>query len=233
MNTRAPFENFPNKPSRFGLFADFLNAGDAAGFSSFTYASGSAAVINTEVGGALRLSGNAATDDSGINHQATNAAFGLVQGKDLVYLARVRFGETTSTDMPVQCDCAAGLATLDTSIIASPPTAGIYFRKDDGDDLLDCVVRAGGLDIGLSLGVMSVAKDTWYELAIKISPDPSVSGRGNVTFYVDGQQKAGLSLSTLAMASTSMLAPFVAFLSGNNLGTKFCDVDYYGAEQVR
>jgi hypothetical protein len=233
MITRNPFENFPQRPARFGLWADFLSAWSAAAFTASLAATGTAAVIDTEVGGALRLSGAATTDDSGVNHQATNAGFGLILGKEILYLTRVRFGESTSVDMPTQCDFAAGLSVLDTTILASAPTAGIYFRKDDGDALLDVVIRGASAEVGVVTGVYSVVKDVWYELAIRISPDPSTSGKGSVTFYVDGTQVASLSASSLPMASASMLAPFVSFLSGNALGTKYVDVDFYGAEQLR
>lgn len=233
MITTLPFATFPTKPNRFGVWADFCNAGQASAFTATLASSGTATIIDTEVGGVLRLSGAATTDDSGVNHQDTNAAFGLVLGKEILYQTRVRFGESTSTDMPAQCDFAAGLAVLDTTILASAPAAGFYFRKDDGDALLDCVVRAGSAEVGLSLGAFTVEKDVWYDLEIRISPDPSTSGKGTVTFYVNGSQVASISLSSLPMAGTSMLAPFNAFLSGNNLGTKYVDVDYRGAEQAR
>jgi hypothetical protein len=233
MTTRPPFENFPQTPSSFGLWADFTSAGMASAFTSTLAASGTATVLSTEPGGAIRLSGAATTDDSGVNYQATHSGFGLVLGKEILFACRARFGESTSTDMPTQCEFAAGLSVQDTTTIASAPTDGIYFRKDDGDNLLDCVVRAGSAEVGLSTGAFTMAKDTWYSFAIRVTPDPSTSGKGTVTFYVDGASVASIQISSLPMAASAMFAPFAAFLSGNNLGTKYVDLDYLGAQQAR
>lgn len=233
MNTRPPFENFPAKPGYFGLFADFLSAGQAAAFTATAISSGAASVLDTIPGGVLKLAAAATTDDSGVNYQATNSGFGLVLDKELWFLSRVRFDETTSTDVETQSDFFAGFSVMDTSIVASAPSAGIYFRKDDGDALLDCVVRGASAEVAVVTGVATLVSDTWYELAIRIAMDPSTSGKGTVTYYVDGTQVASVNASSLPMYSASMLAPFVAFQSGNATGTKWLEVDYIGAQQKR
>lgn len=233
MITRPPFENFPSAPGYFGHWADFTSAGAADCFTATLIASGTAAVIDTVVGGALRLSGAATTDNSGVNHQLTNAAYGLVLAKEIQYEARVRFGESTSANVVTESDMYAGLSTLDTSIVISNPTNGIYFRKDDGDTNLDCIVRFGSTDVGTAIAAATVAVDTWYVLSIRITCDSVTSGKATITFYLDGTQIASMSLSSLTMAASAMMAPMCCFLTGDGTGTKYLDVDYYGAQQQR
>ena len=227
------FTNFPysNPPVAYKA-CDFMTDEDLTEFVATAISSGSASVIDTDVYGCARLTAAATTDDSGVEVQRDAAWIALATSKRIRYETRVRFGESTSTDMPTQCDFFAGIATLDTSIIASAPTNGIYFRKDDGDDYLDIVIRTGGSDVAAVTAVASLSKDVWYRLSIDIQMDSS-SGVGAVTFYLDGTAKYSATFASGLPASTSMMAEFVAFQSGNALGTKYLDVDYIVAEVQR
>lgn len=229
--TRPPFDGFPNKPATFGVFEDFLKP--VTGWTATAIASGTAALRDDITGGAIRLSGAATTDDSGVNYQATNSGFGLELGKSVQFLARFRFGESTSSNMPDQSDLWLGLANVDTSVVASAPTAFIGFRKDDGDALLDCVIRGAGAEVAVVLGAATLAKNVWYEVAIQVTPDPTTSGRGSVTYWLNGTQIASITVAALPMSAASILTPVCAFQSGDNTGTKFLDLDYIGAQEVR
>lgn len=228
------FENFPtgNPPAAY-KWEDFVTDEALTEFVATAIASGTNVVGDTDVGGVARLSGAATTDDSGCELQRDAAWLALPLGKTLRFETRIRFGETTSVLMPTQSDFFAGIGTLDASIIASAPTNGIYFRKDDGDDLLDLVVRVAGADSVSSLGAFTVAKDVWYRLGFMVTVDSVTSGKGTVTFYVDGTSYGSFTLATGLPLVASMMSEFVAFQTGDALGTKYVDIDYIGAEITR
>lgn len=232
-NANYFFKNFPtgNPPAVHNVH-DFLTDEELTEFVATAISSGTSAVIDTEVGGVLRLSGAATTDDSGNEVQQDAGWVLLVTDKRIKFSARVRFGESTSTNMPTQSDFFCGIATLDTSIIASAPTNGIYFRKDDGDDYLDVVIRTGAAEITAIPAVYTLSKDVWYRLEIDIQMGAS-SGVGTVTFYVDGTAKYSATYAAGLPASTSAMSKFCAFQTGAADGTKYVDLDWLAVEVQR
>lgn len=226
------FENFPTgNPPACIVSRDFMTDEDLTEFVATAIASGTNAVIDTEPCGVARLSGVATTDDSGCELQYDAGGVALSLSQTIKFSTRVRFGESTSTDMPTQCDFYTGICTLDTSIIASAPTNGIYFRKDDGDDYIDLVIRTAAADVIVATAAATAVKDTWMRLEIQIVMN-ATSGSGTVTFYKDGTTIGSFNTTSLP-ASTSIMSMFSAFQTGNNLGTKYVDIDWIAVEQTR
>ncbi len=84
---------------------------------------------------------NAAADNDVNSLQLRDVASGQVAehwkwvaGKRLWFEARFKVSDATQSDLVI------GLHITATTPVASAPTDGIYFRKDDGDRLLDLVV---------------------------------------------------------------------------------------------
>ena len=86
-------------------------------------------------GGALLIT-NAAADNDVSNMQLVGESFTFASGKKVWVKYRITLSDAT------QSDCVVGLCILDTTLIASAPTDGVYFRKDDGDTQWDFTVRA-------------------------------------------------------------------------------------------
>lgn len=230
MNIGKHFDNFPYLPLRSGVWVDFFSDEDIAQFVFTATASGTFAVLDTTRHGVGRITGLATTDDCGGEAQVDAASYALELGKTLRFLCRFKLDETTSTDVDLQSDLIIGLATLDTSLIASAPTNGIYINKVDGSALVDCYARASGANVGTAAGAATLVRGTWYTLAIEIAMDSATANKGTVTFYIDGTSITTITVSGLP---TGLMTPSFAFQSGNNLGTKFLDVDFIGAEMVR
>jgi hypothetical protein len=234
MANNYPFENFPTgSPPAFLWTKDFTSDEDLTEGVATLIASGTAVVTDTVVGGAMRLSGAATTDDSGAEFQEDAAAFALSLGARIRFEARVMFDETTSTDVETQSDFFVGFGALDTSIIASAPTNGLYFRKDDGDANIDVIIRTAGTDALVATPVATIVSDTWYRFGIDVQVDSTTSGKGTVTFYINGTSVGSHTFVSGLPATTTLMAPFVAFQSGNATGTKWVDVDYINMEQTR
>ena len=101
--------------------------------------------VNTRVctdadGGALLIT-NAAADNDVSNMQLVGESFTFESGKKLWVKYRITLNDDD------QNDCLVGLSVLDTSLIASAPSDGIYFRKDDGDDDWDFTIRASSASV--------------------------------------------------------------------------------------
>ncbi|NDG19488.1 MAG: hypothetical protein EB117_14615 [Betaproteobacteria bacterium] len=222
-------DNFPNAATWSEYYSDFLTDEDLTEFVFSAIASGTWSVLDTVQHGVARITALATTDDCGGEAQLDAGNFALATGKTTRFITRLRLSETTSTNVAVESDFLAGLATVDTSLIASAPTDGIYFQKNDGAATVNCVIRAGGAQVGLSSGAFTLVAGTYYWLAIEIAMD-SVANKGTVTFYVNGASVATLTNSSLP---SGIMTPSVAFQTGDNTGTKFLDLDSIAADQQR
>ena len=113
-------------------------------------------------GGAL-LQTMAATDNSQATLQfaGSNAAvrtnYQWVAGKKLQFTSRVQMSHA------VQSDMIAGFHSVSTDPINTPPTDGIFFRKDDETARLWFVARKAGVEVKLDTNVDVVAA-TNYDL---------------------------------------------------------------------
>lgn len=215
-----------------GYFKDFHTDEELTEFVVSALTSGSASVIDTtgsSVYGIARLTGAATTDNSGANIQYDAETIALVPGKRTLFTAKVRVNEATSTNVAAQCDLFAGLALTDAAWYTGEPTDGVYFRSLDGAATIDCVVVRDDVEVGLSLAVATLVSATWYTLEIVIDMEATPVGAGTAYFYIDGALVATHYTTTMPQASEESLTASVEFVTGDNTGTKWCDVDYVGA----
>jgi hypothetical protein len=109
-------------------------------------------------GGILLLTNSAADDDSLFSQYSGDDAAGVIEtwkfvaGKKLWFKARFKVSDAT------QSDFVMGLQITDTAPVAT--TDGVYFRKDDGDALLDFVVTKDSVAT-TQTGVYTVVSDTY------------------------------------------------------------------------
>lgn len=111
---------------------------------------------------------NAAADNDVNSLQESSVAAGavaeqwkFVAGKPLYFGTRFKLSDATQSDLVI------GLHITATTPIASAPTDGIYFRKDDGDRLIDLVGRknSAGSEVAGVLGTSGyLTDDTWTKL---------------------------------------------------------------------
>jgi hypothetical protein len=147
-------------------------------------------------GGLLLLTNDAADDDS-IVFQNTVASFTMAAGKKAFFGTRFKVSDATQSDWLV------GLVVVDTTPIASAPTDGIYFRKDDGDANIDISVRkdatTGANDVA---AIATNASDTYVQL------EWYYDGEGTVYYAVDGTVKGSLSASSSYLPDANLALTF-------------------------
>lgn len=90
--------------------------------------------------------------------QSTGEVFTFTSGKEAYFETRLKIGDATQSDFLV------GLHVRDTSPIASAPSDGVYFRKDDGDALLDISSRSSSVGTEAT-GVYTVVDDTYITIS--------------------------------------------------------------------
>jgi hypothetical protein len=102
-----------------------------------------------------------AADEASIQWSGGNAAaitpFTWVSTKDFFLAARLKVSDATNTALLV------GLASIDTTPVASLPTDGIYFYKAAASTSLLASVRKAGASTSVTLGTM--ANDTFVDVA--------------------------------------------------------------------
>lgn len=123
--------------------------------------------VSQALGGQLVIT-NAAADNDVNSLQLRSVASGAVAeqwkfiaGKPLYFGVRFKISDATESDFVI------GLHITATTPVASAPTDGIYFRKDDGDRLIDLVGRKNstGSEVAGVLGVSGyMTNDTWTVL---------------------------------------------------------------------
>ena len=150
-----------------------------------TYTAGDWTITTTEDGGNSATEALAddafgvllVTCDVGDNDndffQKVGESFQFVAGKELWFASRFKVAEAT------QCDFVVGLQITDTSPLAV--SDGVYFRKDDGDALLDFVVMKNGTPT-TATGIHTVVDDTYLTVAFYYN------GVDAIEYWVDDVQ---------------------------------------------
>lgn len=146
-------------------------------------------VINTGADGGILLTTNAAADDNSVFYQwSENAAAGtaetfkFVAGKKLFFKTRLQVSDVTQSDFVI------GLQITDTTPLAV--SDGVFFRKDDGDTNLNCVVsKASTASTSVVTGLLADA--TFIVLAFYYN------GKDEVTFYANGAKIATVATTNL------------------------------------
>lgn len=186
--------------------------------------SGTRAIAQAK-GGVLVIT-NAAADNDHNMIQLRDVASGQVaehwkfeSGKRMYFGARFKVSDMTESDWQI------GLQITDTSPIASAPSDGVYFGKDDGDNDLDCYVIGSSTSTGslAPSSMVSLADDTWYVMEFYYD------GGSFITFYVDGVIVG--SVDTDNMPSTELV---VSFAIQNGAGAaKSMSIDWIRVIQER
>lgn len=139
----------------YEYFNDFTNTADyvSGDWSTTNAGSGTVAIATGAAGGVLVLTGGSA-DDALIVVQNKIEAFKFVAGKKMLYQTRFKLSDVVDSDLVL------GLQITDTTPLAV--SDGIFFRKDDGDALLDFVVCKNATETQKT-GVATLANDTWVK----------------------------------------------------------------------
>jgi hypothetical protein len=218
--------NWRTKPSWFGQFYDFTTDEDITACVYTQISSGTCAVSDAVAGGGVASFANSGTtDDSGAQLQVDAAPITLSLGKTIQFKARAQQSDATQSDL------WAGIAVLDTSLVASAPTDGIYFRKDDGVATWKLVIRTGSADELVSGALGTNVAATWQELAFEIAMDAVTAARGVVKAWID-DVKVYEATHTNLPASTVFMSTSCAWQSGE-AAAKTMYLDYFGTRQSR
>jgi hypothetical protein len=160
------------------------------------YTAGDWTITTTEAGGgsASEAIGNAkdgvlvvtndAADDDADFFQFAKETFKYVEGKPLYFGAKFKVSDATQSDLVI------GLQITDTTPLAV--TDGIYFRKDDGDANLDCVVIKDSTSTGSLTAAATLSDDTWTVLEFYYD---GVSD--NIVFQKDGVAIGSIGLTNV------------------------------------
>jgi len=232
-----PFMRFPDLEAEFYVFnRDFDNEQDIDAFTGTALNSGTGAVTVDQKFGVYRMSGAATTDNSGYQIQGDMETFSLTAGKRTLFETKLRYSDATESEV------LAGLCITDTTLIDAGGTFatadltfsdGIGFYKPDGQTTYYCFIIRDSVMVASSGPFTGPAASTDVRLGIEVRMDPNTAGKGKALFYMDGQLVCGLDSTTMPYESEEILTPSVAFNTGDNLGTKTCDVDYVRAAQER
>lgn len=125
------------------------------------------------------------------------------------YVLTMGFSVTLSdaTDMDAMLGAVISTAT---DPFATPPTDGVYFRKDDDDALWDGADRINSA--GASLPGLLAATTNRVDLAFRVTCDASTDGKGSIEFYANNVLVGTASTTTLPYDED--LAPFLAMQNG-------------------
>lgn len=220
------FDNFPAGPARYGYFFDFHSDEDITEGVFAAISSGTNSVLDTGAGGFMRISGAATTDDSGGEWQVDAGSIVLPVSKTVRILSRHTISDATQSDFRM------GIATLDTSIIASAPTNAVMVSKTDGAATLDFIVIVGGVTTYSQTSIATIADATAFELAIEVVVSATSGIADSVRVWFNGNSVVNARSISVPVA-TSLMSGAVAFQSGDASGTKTCDTDYFGVEVGR
>jgi len=207
----------PSPELGYGSSEDFAPSKlyDTTTYPGFTVTDASGTLVMADAaGGVLQLT-PLNKEDKGIQMQSDGEIILPAATKDFWFECRVKGNDVTEVDWFI------GLATTDTSLIASVPNSLIAFRTDDGDANINFQVRSGGTGDAADTGV-DLTDGAWTRLGFFIN------GVTSVTPYVDGVAKTAV---TANIPATEMALSF-AVLTGENAANTL-DIDWYKLEQLR
>lgn len=110
----------------------------------------------------------------------------FIAGKRLYFGARLKISDATQSDLVI------GLHTTNTTPVASGVVDGIFFRKDDGDALLDGIVVKDSTSTGSATGMKTLEDDTWYVFEFYYDGTSSY-----IQFMVDGVNVGNVDLDNV------------------------------------
>ena len=187
--------------------------------------SGSRAISQAKDG--VLLITNAAADNDANFFQARQLASGQV-AENFAFVAgkRTYFGARFKVSDATQSDFVMGLQITDTTPLAV--SDGVYFRKDDDDNDLDCIVMNSSVSTGSPTAVKDLSDDTYYVMEIYYDGKTLANG-GMIQFFVDGVNVGNVDLDYMP---TTELA--VSFGIQNGAGAaKSMTIDWIRVVQER
>lgn len=166
-------------------------------------------------GGVLLVTCDVADNDNDF-FQKKGESFLFVAGKPMLFGMRFKVNDAT------QIDFVMGLQITDTSPLAV--TDGIYFRKDDGDALLDFVVIKDS-SATTATGIATVADDTY------LSVEWYYDGGQYIHYGVNGVE-LGKSVITNVPDNEELTVSF-GLQQGEATNAKIMSADYILAAKMR
>lgn len=228
------WKNFPDGPADWDIWNNFLDAEDLTPLTVTLISSGTNALQadGTKDGGWTVLSCADDTATSGAQIQNDTSFIDLNVNKTYKFLCRIEMTQDADAlagnGVALESEWVIGLLLTDTSILASFPADGIYFRKDEDSATLDLHVDNGGTDVEKAAAATMVV-DTKYVLAMKIVMHEATALEGTVTFYLDGAEIGSIH-STVIPSDAAGLCMSIAFESSDAAtdGIKRLEMDYWG-----
>ncbi len=171
-------------PTRYHVWFDDFDKYTAADWTLTTTEAGAGSATeaaSSADGGVLVVTNDAADNDADF-FQWPVETFKFVAGKELWFKARVKISDVT------QSDFVMGLQITDTTPLAV--SDGVYFRKDDGDSILDCVTIKDSSATTESLSGL-LADNTWVTMGFHYD------GKNGIEWFVDDVKRATTALTNL------------------------------------
>lgn len=171
-------------PTRFHTWFDDFDKYTAADWTITTTEAGAGSATeaaSSTDGGVLVITNDDDANDADF-FQLPVETFKFVSGKELWFKTRFKVSDVT------QSDFVMGLQITDTTPLAV--SDGVYFRKDDGDAILDCVTIKNSTATTESLSGL-LANDTYVTLGFHYD------GKAGIEWFVDDVKRVTTALTNL------------------------------------
>jgi len=180
----------------------FAAANAPAGYASTLSAACTVVLMTSSFPAGYLVVTTAGVDDDGLNMQALGEAFLLAANKPCYFGIKLMIqNEATQNEFMV------GLCNTDTDLITGT-ASGVYWRKDDGDTILDFITELATVEVAVPVVAVTAAA-TWYILEF-------VWNGTNIDSWVNGVLQARPAvLTSLPQAVT--LTPSIAFRAGEGV----------------
>ena len=198
----SPFRMLPVLASQHEMFLWNLNLSGyvAAQWTETLVDVGAGTTAFAPAAGGLVLTGAGNEDDGGQTQMLR--AFTPAAGKTAIFYARIQFSEAT------QYDWRIGWSNTDTAVIASAPTHGATFHKEDNDTIVNGATNDGGTESDTANLITDFAAATDYDFGVV------VNGVTNVTFHY--KLASAVSWSMVAKTTDLPTDPLRATFAGLN-----------------
>ena len=181
-------------------------------------------------GGGLEMSTGGTTNNY-TEIQSVIAGFKIMPGRTEFFQIKAKVDDT-------------GLAAFGFGLIAKKDgifggtkyaVDGVFFECNSGDDLLDFVIADGAgeiADYNRTAGVLTVADDTWMEVAFKIRGSDT-AGQATLHYRVGPVETHGWSAPVLLAAAPDGLLSLTAGLLTSSGAARKMTIDYIAGGGVR
>lgn len=207
-------------------------------YNGTALASGTFAQTTAATGGVAVFSGAATTDNSGVQIQRDVSSASLVAAKESHFQCRMKSSDGTQDEWLAGI-CVADTTLLDgTGTLANLPSNfsyGVGFYKPDGAaDVYGFIVRNSVLVYSTPAYTLT-APTSYNHFYWVIAMDATTAGTGDAFFYVNGTliNIGSKTVTTMPYESEVVMAPAIAFNSGDASGTHTATFDYWHYWQQR